>query len=119
MAKRTEQPSQPKNVVAQRARRRQKAPKSAGSTKCCGRTSSRSRARSSFNLFVKTLFVEAFRIPSGSMIPTLLVGDWLFVNKAGVRPHDSVHELASARVHEPQPPGRRLFVSPYQADNAP
>ena len=26
-------------------------------------------------LVVKTLFIEAFRIPSGSMIPTLLVGD--------------------------------------------
>ena len=32
-------------------------------------------------LVIKTLFVEAFRIPSGSMIPSLLVGDWLFVNK--------------------------------------
>ncbi|HEY2375725.1 MAG TPA: S26 family signal peptidase, partial [Gemmatimonadaceae bacterium] len=32
-------------------------------------------------LVVRTLFVEAYRIPSGSMIPTLLVGDWLFVNK--------------------------------------
>ena len=37
-------------------------------------------------LFVKTLFVEAFRIPSGSMIPTLLIGDWLFVNKLAYGP---------------------------------
>src|SRR5882757_11518349 len=37
-------------------------------------------------LFVRTLFVEAFRIPSGSMIPTLLIGDWLFVNKLAYGP---------------------------------
>ena len=32
-------------------------------------------------LIIRTFFVQAFKIPSGSMRPTLMEGDKLFVNK--------------------------------------
>ncbi|GBD04012.1 Signal peptidase I T [bacterium HR19] len=32
-------------------------------------------------LFVRTFAVQAYKIPSGSMIPTLLVGDYILVNR--------------------------------------
>src|SRR5436305_670007 len=70
-------------------------------------------------LFVKTLFVEAFRIPSGSMIPTLLIGDWLFVNKLAYGPTIPFTNNHLPGYTNPQHNDVIVFVSPYQADNAP
>ena len=32
-------------------------------------------------LFIQTFFIQAFKIPSGSMVPTFEIGDRIFVNK--------------------------------------
>ena len=68
-------------------------------------------------LFVKTLFVEAFRIPSGSMIPTLLIGDWLFVNKLAYGPTIPFTNAHLPGYSSPKHNDVIVFVSPYQADN--
>src|SRR5690242_5850333 len=70
-------------------------------------------------LVIRTLFVEAFRIPSGSMIPTLLVGDWLFVNKLAYGPTIPFTNSHLPGYADPKHGDVVVFVSPYQADNAP
>ena len=69
-------------------------------------------------LFIRTFFVEAFRIPSGSMIPTLLVGDWLFVNKLVYGPHIPFTTINLPGYSEPKRGEVIVFVSPYQPDEA-
>jgi signal peptidase I len=69
-------------------------------------------------LVIRTFFVEAFRIPSGSMIPTLLVGDWLFVNKLVYGPHIPFTHAALPGYAAPQRGDVVVFESPYQGDEA-
>jgi signal peptidase I len=69
-------------------------------------------------LVIKTLFMEAFRIPSGSMIPTLLVGDWLFVNKLVYGPHVPFTRRNLPGYSHPKRGDVVVFESPYQADLA-
>ena len=69
-------------------------------------------------LFVRAFFVEAFRIPSGSMIPTLLVGDWLFVNKLVYGPHVPFTHANLPGYDDPKRGEVVVFESPYQADEA-
>jgi signal peptidase I len=67
-------------------------------------------------LFLRTFLIEAFRIPSGSMIPTLLVGDWLFVNKLVYGPHLPFTDVNLPGYSEPRRGEVVVFVSPPQHD---
>jgi signal peptidase I len=67
-------------------------------------------------LLLRAFVVEAYRIPSGSMIPTLLVGDWLFVNKAIYGAHIPFTQSNLPAFREPRRGDVVVFVSPYQAD---
>ena len=62
-------------------------------------------------LFIRTFAYEPFNIPSGSMIPTLLVGDYLFVSKMsyGYSRHSLPFSL-------PLIPGRLLYDEPERGD---
>jgi len=59
-------------------------------------------------LFVRTFIVQAFKIPSGSMLPTLQIGDHLLVNKFsyGVR----VPALGKTMISRPGPASGDVVV---------
>ncbi len=69
-------------------------------------------------LILRAFLIEAYRIPSGSMVPTLLVGDWLFVNKAIYGAHIPFSNSSLPAYREPRRGDVVVFVSPYQADEA-
>ena len=54
-------------------------------------------------LSIRALVIEAFKIPSGSMIPTLLVGDHIFVNKLAYGP---LIPFSKKRLWNAMPPKR-------------
>lgn len=65
-------------------------------------------------LGTRQLLAEAFRIPSGSMEPTLLVGDWLFVNKLRFGPHIPFTKHSLRGYAAPKRGDVAVFVSPPQ-----
>jgi signal peptidase I len=64
-------------------------------------------------LAIRTVAFEPFNIPSGSMIPTLLVGDYLFVSK-----YSYGYSRYSLPLSLPLIPGRILVTPPKRGDVA-
>ena len=62
-------------------------------------------------LFIRTFFYEPFSIPSASMVPTLLVGDYLFVSKFSYGYSRNSLPLGLPLFH-----GRIFFNEPHRGD---
>jgi signal peptidase I len=67
-------------------------------------------------LLIRAFLVEAYRIPSESMVPALLVGDWLFVNKLRYGPHVPFTSVNLPGYAEPRRGEVAVFESPWQPD---
>ena len=116
MASSTKNRQPKKNVVAQA--RGNKAPRASGSSRnsAAWETFKSILGAVAIYLVIRTLFVEAYRIPSGSMIPTLLVGDWLFVNKLVYGPTIPFTNSHLPGYAQPKRSDVVVFVSPTQID---
>jgi signal peptidase I len=71
-----------------------------------------------FSLFllIRTFLVEAFRIPTGSMENTLLVGDFLLVNKAVYGAQVPMTRSHLPAFDEPERGDVVVFVPPHEPD---
>ena len=72
-------------------------------------------------VFIRTFFFEPFKIPSGSMYPTLYVGDFLFVSKYtyGYSKHSLPFSMPlwEGRIWADEPQRGDVVVFKYPADN--
>lgn len=66
-------------------------------------------------LVIRTFLMEAYHIPSGSMEPTLLVGDFLFVNKAIYGAHIPFTNINLPGFSDPARNSVAVYESPSQA----
>ena len=67
---------------------------------------------------IRIFFFQAYRIPSPSMQPEMMVGDWLFVNNLVYGPNIPFTDVTLPGYAEPQRREIVVFKSPYQADEA-
>src|SRR5882672_9880489 len=63
-------------------------------------------------LFLRAFVLQAFRIPSESMLNTLLVGDFLFVNKLDYGPKIPLTDIRLPGFAQPRPGDVIVFQSP-------
>lgn len=63
-------------------------------------------------LFLRAFVIQAFRIPSGSMQNTLLVGDFLFVNKFLYGPKIPFTDYRLPGIRDPKPGDVIVFAAP-------
>lgn len=63
-------------------------------------------------LFLRAFVIQAFRIPSGSMQNTLLVGDFLFVNKFLYGPKIPLTDYRLPGIRSPRPGDIIVFKAP-------
>ncbi len=63
-------------------------------------------------LFIRTFFVQAFKIPSSSMVPTLQIGDHLLVNKLAYGIRIPFLEKNLVRFGTPKPGDIIVFIYP-------
>jgi signal peptidase I len=70
-------------------------------------------------LFIRTFIVQAFKIPSGSMIQTLLVGDHILVNKFIFGPRVDIGSIVNFRLFPFRKPERLdviVFLEPRERE---
>ncbi len=63
-------------------------------------------------LFIRTFFVQAFKIPSGSMIKTLLIGDHILVNKMAYGVRNPITRNSWIEFSKPQRGDVIVFIYP-------
>lgn len=63
-------------------------------------------------LFIRAFIIQAFKIPSGSMIPTFEIGDRIFVNKFLYGARIPFTDIRLPAVREPRRGDIIVFVSP-------
>jgi signal peptidase I len=67
-------------------------------------------------LFIRTFIVQAFKIPSGSMEPTLLIGDHLLVNKFIYGIKNPINGETWVAITRPKPRDIIVFKYPVNPD---